>query len=278
MAKAMELRAHRRRAWAAAAVLVVVTTATALAGTATAQDDGGTDGTTDTTAATGGADEAAGGLDPEVAALGSETFTANCVSCHQAGGVGLEGQFPPLVDNPNLVDEEYVRQTVLNGKTGQIEVQGVTYDGQMPAITTLSAEELDAVAAYVVAGFPTVEGAVEVDPAAGLADGSLPGMATLMSVAAILVALAIAGMVLYPRLVSETDRVHLTWPVAWLKTGVIVVAIVVGTVLIPNWVISTQTVADLDRNAQDLITVGLWGGALVVCLSLLWLAGRKHRI
>lgn len=276
MAEARQLRAHRRRAWLAAAVVVVAATALGLAGSATAQEgDEGTDGATDPAATTA---EDAGGLDAEVAALGAETFTANCASCHQAGGVGVEGQFPPLVDNPNIADEQYVRETVLAGKTGEIEVAGVTYDGAMPAITTLSDEELDAVAAYVVAGFPTVEGAVEADPAEGLADGSLPGMATLTWVAAILVALVIAGMVLYPRLVSETDRVHLTWPVAWLKSGAIVVGIVVGTVLIPDWVINTKTVAEMDRTTQDLITVGLWGAGLVACLWVLWLAGRKHRI
>ncbi len=33
---------------------------------------------------------------------GAAVYTAICSSCHQPGGAGLSGQFPPLINNPNV--------------------------------------------------------------------------------------------------------------------------------------------------------------------------------
>lgn len=65
-------------------------------------------------------------------------YAANCASCHQATGAGLPGAFPPLADHmPALVEgdagREYVIAALLYGLQGEIEVQGMTYAGVMPA-------------------------------------------------------------------------------------------------------------------------------------------------
>jgi mono/diheme cytochrome c family protein len=83
---------------------------------------------------------------------GREVYLANCAACHQGNGTGVPGSFPPLLDNPNLQDAGYVRSVILDGKTGPIDVNGVTYDAEMPAQAQLSDAEIEAVIAYLQAG------------------------------------------------------------------------------------------------------------------------------
>ncbi len=83
---------------------------------------------------------------------GQQVYLANCAACHQGNGTGVLGSFPPLVDNPNIQDAGYVRTVIQQGLSGPIDVNGVTYDGQMPAQAQLSDAEIDAVIAYIQAG------------------------------------------------------------------------------------------------------------------------------
>ena len=83
---------------------------------------------------------------------GREVYLANCAACHQGTGAGVPGSFPPLVDNPNIEDAGYVRSVILEGKSGPIDVNGVTYDAEMPAQAQLSDAEVDAVIAYIQGG------------------------------------------------------------------------------------------------------------------------------
>lgn len=83
---------------------------------------------------------------------GREVYLANCAACHQGTGTGVPGSFPPLLDNPNIQDAGHVRTVIQQGLSGPIDVNGVTYDGQMPAQAQLSDAEIDAVIAYIQAG------------------------------------------------------------------------------------------------------------------------------
>ena len=47
---------------------------------------------------------------------GAEVYASNCASCHQAGGVGVPGTFPPLAGNPNVADPAYVESVVRDGQ------------------------------------------------------------------------------------------------------------------------------------------------------------------
>lgn len=82
---------------------------------------------------------------------GRDVYLGNCAACHQGSGAGIPGSFPPLLDNPNLQDADYIRSVILEGKTGPIDVNGVTFDGAMPAISLTDAE-IEAVIAYTQAG------------------------------------------------------------------------------------------------------------------------------
>lgn len=81
---------------------------------------------------------------------GKQVFTANCVACHQATGKGLPGVFPPL-DGSEWVhgDARTLANILLHGIEGEIDVEGVTYKGAMPAFHQLGDAELAAVATYI---------------------------------------------------------------------------------------------------------------------------------
>ncbi len=210
---------------------------------------------------------------------GAEVYSQICSSCHQPGGAGLDGQFPPLIDNPHVDDAAYVADVITNGRRGEIEVAGVTYDGVMPSFSTLSDAETAAVIAYIQNDFQApVDEAALAEPTGPVAGTELPALANMGSFVAFLLAASVIGLVLLPRLVSVNDRLATPWLDAWLKTTAIVAAVVFFTVYVPDWALKRDEVAGLDRFAQDLIGVLLWGGGLVVVIGGLWYAHREDRI
>lgn len=217
--------------------------------------------------------------DDALLAEGAEVYSQICSSCHQPGGVGLSGQFPPLIDNPAVDDDAYLRDVINNGLSGPITVAGETYDGVMPSFSTLGEDDVDAVIAYIQSGFasPTSE-EVAIDPTGPVAGSSLPGLASAGALIAYLLAVLVGLMVLYPRLVSVNSRLDTPWLDAGLKTATIVVAIVFLTVILPDWVLQLNGVAGLDRIAQDAIGLAVWGAGLVACLGALWYLHRESRI
>ena len=81
---------------------------------------------------------------------GKQVFTANCVACHQAGGTGVPGVFPPL-DGSEWVqgDPRVLANILLHGVEGELSVKGTTYKGAMPGFGRLGDAELAAVANYL---------------------------------------------------------------------------------------------------------------------------------
>ena len=82
-------------------------------------------------------------------ALGEQTY-ANCQGCHQANGAGLPPVFPPLADHlPDVFAAEggrsYLANTLLYGVQGQIQIDGRSYNGVMPAWAQLSDAQIAAV-------------------------------------------------------------------------------------------------------------------------------------
>lgn len=81
---------------------------------------------------------------------GAQVFAANCVACHQSNGAGLTGVFPTLVDSRWVLgSSERLVQIMLYGIQGPIKVQGVEYNGVMPAFARLSDAELAAVTTHI---------------------------------------------------------------------------------------------------------------------------------
>ncbi len=208
---------------------------------------------------------------------GAAVYAQICASCHQAGGVGLEGQFPPLIDNDHIDDAAYVEDVITNGRQGEIEVSGVLYDGVMPSFSTLSDEDTSAVIAFMQADFvaPAISAAVPLGPVAGT---ELPALANVTYLLAFAITAGLIGLVLAPRVLSENDRLNVPWLDAWLKTAVIVASAILLTGVIPDWAVKHSAVTKLSRFSQDLIGVSLWLFGMVVVAGSLWYAHRRSRV
>jgi mono/diheme cytochrome c family protein len=211
--------------------------------------------------------------------VGFDTYSVQCAGCHQAGGVGISGTFPPLNDNPRVQDTDYLVTTILNGKQGAITVDGVDYDGVMPAFSTLGDAQIEGLVAYIQGGFAAPADTVT-DTASELplATGTLPELSGMAIVAAFAIAIAAGAFVLAPKVIATTDRISMPWLDAWLRAGIIVVFFVVATVFVPSMIMQTETVGRLARPVQDVIGSGLWIGGLLAGLAGLWWAHRDNRI
>jgi mono/diheme cytochrome c family protein len=81
--------------------------------------------------------------------LGKRIYN-NCISCHQASGEGVVGQYPPLNQSRWVLgDDRILAKILLNGLNGPIEVRGATYNAQMPAWKQLSDRDIAAVLTYI---------------------------------------------------------------------------------------------------------------------------------
>jgi mono/diheme cytochrome c family protein len=86
---------------------------------------------------------------------GKTTFDGKCVVCHQAGGKGMDGLAPPLVEYPGKyagTDEgrRHLGHTVLYGMFGPIKVKDKSYNFKMPSFASMSDAEIAEVLNYVV--------------------------------------------------------------------------------------------------------------------------------
>lgn len=82
---------------------------------------------------------------------GRQLYDANCVACHQAGGVGSPPNQPALTGNERLSDIDQVVRTIRLGRGG------------MPAFSQLTAGEIAAVASYIRSAWSNKFGAVATD-------------------------------------------------------------------------------------------------------------------
>ena len=81
--------------------------------------------------------------------LGKSVYLQNCAACHQPDGQGMKGAFPPLAKSDYLMaDKKRAIQVVINGLEGKTVVNGVDYNGVMPALG-LDDEDVANVLSYV---------------------------------------------------------------------------------------------------------------------------------
>ncbi len=94
---------------------------------------------------------------------GELVYSTICMPCHQAGGTGVEGRYPPLAGSEWLArDASIPVRIVLNGLTGPIQVKGVAYANEMPPQgAQLSDAEIAAVLTYVRSSFGNKAGPVD---------------------------------------------------------------------------------------------------------------------
>lgn len=100
----------------------------------------------------GGAGAASAPIDLKV--IGKKVFTQTCVVCHQETGLGVPGQFPPLVGTEWVLSQDWhgdnhLVKGVLYGLQGPVTVKGVPFNNAMAAWNQLSDLEIAGVLTYV---------------------------------------------------------------------------------------------------------------------------------
>ncbi len=81
---------------------------------------------------------------------GEDIYAKTCIACHQPGGVGQEGIFPPLDGSDWLsVDGSLEAKIVLKGLQGKVTVNGKDYTNVMPPHIDLNDQQIADVLTFV---------------------------------------------------------------------------------------------------------------------------------
>ena len=85
---------------------------------------------------------------------GQSIYNTFCVSCHQSDGKGDSARFPPLAGADWVTgDKERLIDLLINGLQGEIEVNGLIYDGVMPHHKFLKDDQIADVLTYIRTNF-----------------------------------------------------------------------------------------------------------------------------
>jgi mono/diheme cytochrome c family protein len=91
---------------------------------------------------------------------GKEVYDVHCITCHMEKGEGVEGVFPPVAKADYLMaDKNRSIMQILKGASGEMTVNGKTYNGEMPAVD-LTDEQVSDVLNYVRNSWGNKGGAV----------------------------------------------------------------------------------------------------------------------
>jgi nitrite reductase (NO-forming) len=111
------------------------------------------------------ADPKISGLTKEIQiAKGKGVFMQTCFVCHQVNGEGIPGQIPPLAKSDYMLADRFrAVRNILFGQTGEVVVNGKTYNGTMIPLNYLSDEDVANVVTYVINSFGNSGEAVKVE-------------------------------------------------------------------------------------------------------------------
>ena len=118
----------------------------------------------------GGGAKAGPTIDPAVFDQGRRLYDANCVACHQAGGVGAPPGLPALAGNDWLKDLGLIVRAIRLGQRGML------------AFPKLTADEIAALATYVRNSWGNKFGAVTADQVNTILAGTAAPTGTKVSV------------------------------------------------------------------------------------------------
>jgi mono/diheme cytochrome c family protein len=83
-------------------------------------------------------------------ARGKDVYITQCMGCHQANGEGLSSVYPPLAGSDHLSkNQDKSISIILAGQNEEITVNGTKYSVPMPAISTLTDQEVADVLNYI---------------------------------------------------------------------------------------------------------------------------------
>lgn len=95
---------------------------------------------------------------------GQAAYLANCAACHQPNGQGLKGAFPPLAKS-DFLKAPYTDAigVVINGRTGEMIINGEKYNNTMPAMSHISDNDIADILTYVANTWSNPGGTVTAD-------------------------------------------------------------------------------------------------------------------
>lgn len=101
---------------------------------------------------------------------GLKIYKMNCVACHQVNGKGIDSAFPPLAQSDFITNKKATISQVLHGASGEMVVNGKTYNGVMESFSMLSDQEISDLLNFVYNswGNTPTEGAVTPEEVAAL--------------------------------------------------------------------------------------------------------------
>jgi len=81
---------------------------------------------------------------------GKQVYLEQCLACHQADAAGVQGMNPPLIKTKQVLgDKPTLVKIVLNGMTGETEINGETYHNVMAPHSDLTDQQIADVLTYV---------------------------------------------------------------------------------------------------------------------------------
>jgi cytochrome c551 len=94
---------------------------------------------------------------------GEQLYVKNCSNCHQKNGTGLGLIYPPISGSDYLLqNRNEVLCLLRNGKSGELIVNGKSFNKEMPAMPLLSDLEIAEIATYIYNSWGHEEGLIEV--------------------------------------------------------------------------------------------------------------------
>ena len=110
--------------------------------------------------------------------IGQRLFSTICAACHQPTGMGLPDKFPPLAGSDFLnADKNRAIRVLLNGRQGEIVVNGHKFNSSMPSLP-LTDEDIASALSFVYNSFGNsgkIVSADEVKALRGRPDQDAPG-------------------------------------------------------------------------------------------------------
>lgn len=96
---------------------------------------------------------------------GRMLYKKHCIGCHQNDGSGLAQLIPPLADADFLKNEQAVICVIRHGQQGHVVVNGIEYNGNMPANPALQPLQIAEISTYILNAWGNKGGFVSVQEA-----------------------------------------------------------------------------------------------------------------
>jgi cytochrome c551 len=98
---------------------------------------------------------------------GQQLYGQHCSNCHQDDGTGFKSIYPPLAKSDYMnANQDLVLCIMKYGTTGELVVNGVTFNQPMPGVPTLTDLEVAEIATYIYNTWGNDRGIISVQDAA----------------------------------------------------------------------------------------------------------------